>query len=227
MATMPARLPTGQPDNESDSDFPSAAWFGSDAGRAVLDSEQALLSQALAERPGLPWLWLAPVASPFAPEGRGVTLTTAARGWTGALACDLPLPLPSEAFGTVALQHVAGDRDRIAGLLAETARILVPGGRLWLFALNPLAPYRWRWRGIGLRASEPVTWRRRLRAAGLQPDPISQGLGPSWKVRVSAQPQDGPGLRAAYAIRAEKRTLPLTPMRTREPLRLPQGAAAG
>ena len=203
------------------------AWFESETGRAILDSEQPAIEHALAERPALPWLWLAPVALPFAPEGRGVALTMAARGWTGALTCDLPLPLPSEAFGTVALQHVAGDRDRAAVLLAEAARILVPGGRLWLFALNPLAPYRWRWRGLGLGAAEPVTWRKRLRSAGLQPDPVSQGLGPSWQVRISAQPQNGPGLRAAYVIRAEKRTLPLTPLRTREPLRLPQGAAAG
>jgi len=227
MVTMPPRLRTGQPDSASAAGSPTVAWFGSETGRAILDSEQATVEQALAERPALPWLWLAPVALPFAPEGRGVTLTTAGRGWTGALVCDLPLPLPSEAFGTVALQHVAGDRDRAEGVLAEAARILVPGGRLWLFALNPLAPYRWRWRGLGLRAAEPVTWRKRLRAAGLQPDPVSQGLGPSWKVRVSAQPQNGPGLRASYVIRAEKRTLPLTPRRTREPLRLPQGAPAG
>ena len=27
--------------------------------------------------------------------------------------------------------------------------MLVPGGKLWLFALNPLSPYRWRWNGNG------------------------------------------------------------------------------
>jgi hypothetical protein len=44
---------------------------------------------------------------------------------------------------------------------------------------------------------------------------------------VSEQPQSGPGLRAAYLIRAEKRTLPLTPLRKREPLRLSREAPAG
>ena len=50
---------------------------------------------------------------------------------------------------------------------------------------------------------------------GLVPEPVSQGLGPSWSVRASPQPQQGPGLRAAYLLRAEKRTLPLTPVRRR------------
>jgi SAM-dependent methyltransferase len=220
---MPPYFLSGQPDKASD----AIAWFRSEAGRAILDSEQAMVERALAERQALPWLWLAPVALPFAHEGRGVALRVAKRGWTGALSCDLPLPLPTEAFGTVVLQHAVGGGERAAGLLAEAARVLVPGGRLWLFVLNPLAPYRWRWRGLGLRAAEPLTWRRRLRTAGLQPDPVSQGLGPSWKIGVSEQPQNGPGLRAAYLIRAEKRTLPLTPLRKREPLRLSQEAPAG
>jgi len=223
MTTMPPRFQNGQPDSAS----AAIAWFRSEIGRAILDSEQATVERALAERTALPWLWLAPVALPFAAEGRGVTLVAAERGWTGALTCDLPLPLFSESLGTVVLQHAVGGGERTSGLLAEAARVLVPGGRLWLFALNPLAPYRWRWRGLGLRAAEPLTWRRRLRTAGLQPDPVSQGLGPSWKVGVSEQPQNGPGLRAAYLIRAEKRTLPLTPLRPREPLRLSQEASAG
>ena len=64
-------------------------------------------------------------------------------------------------------------------------------------------------------ASEPLVWRKRLRAVGLVPDPVSQGLGPSWSIQVSPLPQQGPGLRAAYLLRAEKRSLPLTPVRRR------------
>lgn len=220
---MPPRFQNGQPDDGS----AALAWFSSGTGRAILDSEQATVEQALSERIGLPWLWLAPAALSYAAEGRGVALVATQRGWSGAVACDLPLPLPSEAFGRVVLQHAVGGGERASELLAEVSRILVPGGRVWLFVLNPLAPYRWRWRGLGLRAAEPLTWRRRLRAVGLQPDPVSQGLGPSWKVAVSDQPQSGPGLRAAYLIRAEKRTMPLTPLRQREPLRLSQEASAG
>ena len=110
--------------------------------------------------------------------------------------------------------------------VAEAARLLVNGGRLWLLVLNPLAPYRWRWRGSGISASEPLAWRRRLREAGLSPDPVSQGLGPSWSVQVSPLPQQGPGLRAAYLLRAEKRAIPMTAVRTRRVLPIVRGLPA-
>ncbi|CAN5685440.1 hypothetical protein BH23PSE2_BH23PSE2_04800 [soil metagenome] len=222
MSTMPAPVICGQPDSV-------LAWFRSEAGRALLDSEQPLVAEALGEQPARPWLWLAPDAQPVAVrapgQGRGLALAATAQGWTGKIRCALPLPLPSEAFCTVVLQHpAAGD---IEGLLGEVARILQPGGRLWLFALNPVAPYRWRWRGLGLRAPEPLTWRRRLRGAGLHPDPVSRGVGPGWRLQPSTEPQHGPGLRASYLIRAEKRSLPLTPVRARRALRLAPGATAG
>lgn len=218
MATMPLPSPTGQPES-------ALAWFRSDAGRAVLDSERALASAALAERPGQPWLWCAAGPEPASASGRGLVLEAGSRGWDGRVSCSLPLPLPSDAFATVVLQHVAAGGPHAATLLGECARILVPGGRAWLFSMNPLSPYRWRWRGVGLAAPEPLTWRRRLRAAGLHPDPVSRGLGPVWRVAVDGETQDGPGLRAAFVIRAEKRVVPLTPVRGRARLRL-EGAPA-
>ena len=201
------------------------SWFDLAPGRAVLDSEQPVVEQAVAERPGQPWLWLAPVVSGELPPGRGLALARTGSGWQGPITCGLPLPLPSECFGCVVVQHVASAAT--SALLAESARILVPGGRLWLLVLNPLSPYRWRWRDQSFGASEPLAWRRRLRAAGLQPDAVSQGLGPTWQVRAASQRQDGPGLRAAYLVRSEKRAHPLTPIRLRRPLRLPDGLAAG
>ena len=223
MATMPAELPARQtgPDIHD--------WFRSEAGRAVLGNEEDAVLQALGDRPGLPWLWFGPVPRPV-PEGagRGLYLSPDADGgWTGPVSCGLPLPLPSEAFGAVILQHVARPRgDRGAALLGEAARLLVNGGRLWLFALNPLAPYRWRWRGSGVGASEPLAWRRRLRQAGLAPEAVSQGLGPAWSLRSVPAPQPGAGLRAAYLLRAEKRALPLTPVRQRRALSMATGATA-
>ncbi|GAA4862481.1 hypothetical protein GCM10023332_13180 [Luteimonas vadosa] len=224
MATMPLPSPTGQPEA-------ALAWFRSEAGLALLGSERELVDGALADRPGQPWLWLAPtLPSPDGPEkrslGRGLALEANGRGWSGAVTCGLPLPLPSESFGVAVLQHVFASASHATGLLDEVHRVLVPGGHAWLIVLNPMAPYRWRWRGTGLRAPEPVTWRRQLRAAGLQPDPVSRGLGPIWREDVSTRVQHGPGLRAAYAIRAEKRALPLTPMPRRRELRLAQGAPA-
>jgi hypothetical protein len=218
MATMPSLSPTGQPDSAS-------AWFGTVPGRALLDSEHALVAHAFSERPGQSWLWLGPQAQTLAADGRGLRLASARGGYLGDVRCALPFPLASESIGVVVLQHVVRSGAAGQALLDECARVLVPGGRLWLFGLNPLAPYRWRWRGAGLRASEPLTWRRRLRGIGLVPAPVSQGIGPSWRVCVSDHVQEGPGLRAAYALSAEKRTLPLTPLRRRAAMPL-QGAPA-
>ncbi len=162
--------------------------------------------------------------APARPDGRGLRLYAAPDGWRGDARCALPLPLAGESVGMVVLQHVLVPGDAGRALLAECARVLVPGGRLALFALNPLAPYRWRWRGTGLQATEPLVWRRRLREAGLQPEPLSQGLGPGWRLAPTPRVQAGAGLRAAYLLRAEKRAFPLTPVRQRR--RVPAAGAA-
>ena len=228
MVTMPPLPANGQPDTQPlvGAELP-ARWFETTAGLALLDSEYPAIVEALDERPGQPWLWLGPVAPAAGLEGHGLHLTPAGGDWSGSVRCGATWPLASESVTCIVAQHVIGDRRRSAAVLDECARVLLPGGRLWLFALNPLAPYRWRWRGHGLSASEPLTWRRRLRAAGLSPDPVSKGIGPTWQVGQAAQLQDGPGLRAAYLIRAEKRALPLTPIRQRRPLRLAGGLPAG
>ena len=211
MATMPALSPRGQPATGSPD------WFGSAAGQALLESEAEALAGQLADSRGLPWLWLGPVEAAQAPspQGRGMRMRACDGRWIGDIECGPCLPLAGESIGAIVLQHVLTRDDAGVRLLQECARVLVPGARLSLFALNPLAPYRLRWRGEGLGASEPLVWRRRLRGAGLSPEPLSQGVGPSWRVAASPQLQQGAGLRAAYLLRAEKRTLPLTPVRQR------------
>ena len=210
---MPLTMPTAafprQPEPAA-----AAAWFAGVAGQAVLASEADTLRHAAQDRPGQPGLWLSP-------SGMGeaeldlplLRLRAAERGFEGDVRCGLPLPLPSESCGVVIVQHMADISAKPDLLLEECARVLVPGGRLWLLALNPLSPYRLRWRGQGPRVSEPVTWRRRLRAAGLAPDAISRGVGPTWSVVPEPAMQDGAGLRAAFLLRAEKRRSPLTPIR--------------
>ena len=217
---MPLPSTPGQPDSPG-------GWFATASGQALLESEGASVHAALAERPAQPWLWLAPdAATAAAPAGHGLRLRALARGWQGAVRCALPLPLANESVATVVVQHVTGGGEHGTALLVECARVLVPGGRLWLFALNPLSPYRWRWKGNGLRASEPMPWRRRLRAAGMHPDAVSQGLGPRWRIEPDPLLQHGPGLRAAWLLRAEKRAIPLTGVRTRAPLRIGGGVPA-
>jgi SAM-dependent methyltransferase len=238
MATMPPRLPAGQPSGLPDS---RGAWFVSSAGHALIESENDSIRAALSERPGQAWLWLSPLpGGGTAPSGEastpsalqlpacshGLRLQAATDGWDGPIRCALPLPLANESVATVVIQHTARSGTRGTALIEECARVLVPGGRLWMYALNPLSPYRWRWKGSGLGASEPLPWRRRLREAGLQPDGVSQGLGPRWRVEVLPALQQGPGLRAAYLLGAEKRTIPLTPVRQRAALRLSEGVPA-
>lgn len=193
----------------------AGTWFSGPAGQALLASEAGCVGEALRQRSGPAGLWLGP--QPAVPAGDGalaaVRLHWQDAGFSGDVRCGLPLPLASESFGVVLLQHAGDAHADAAALLEECARVLVPGGWLWLLALNPLSPYRLRWRGHGLRAREPVTWRRRLRAAGLAPDSLTQGLGPGWGVEADPRLQDGVGLRAAFLLRAEKRRLPLTPLR--------------
>lgn len=215
---MPPRFAHGQPDSIQ-------AWFDAAPGRALLESEAGSVRAAIAERPGQPWLWLSPRPCDALPAGRGLCLQPHGDGWRGQVHCALPLPLANESVATVVLQHVAHGRQAVE-LLEECARVLVPGGRLWLFGLNALSPYRWRWSGSGLGASEPLPWRRRLRAAGLAPDPVSHGIGPRWQPACVPGGQSGPGLRAAWLLRAEKRTSALTPVRQRAPLRIGGGVPA-
>lgn len=196
----------------------------------VIASEAELLRAAARERPGQPGLWLQPgvidLGDSDCLQVSGLRLHAAGDGFSGDLRCGAVLPLASESCSVVVVQHLADISAEPAALLAECARVLVPGGRLWLLALNPLAPYRLRWQGQGPRAAEPVTWRRRLRAAGLVPDPVSQGIGPTWAMSIDSHQQDGAGLRAAFLLRAEKRRIPMTPMPATRQLRLQPGLPA-
>ena len=225
MATMPVPSTTGQPDASAGT--ASEAWFASAPGRALLDSEWPHLRARLAERPGQPWLWLGPVAAACAElAGPGIPLRRAGDAWLGPVRCALPLPLANESVAAIVLQHPALPGPETEALLSECARVLVPGAALSVYCLNPLSPWRWRWGGGGPGASEPQPWRRRLRAAGLAPDPVSEGLGPRWGTEADATVQHGPGVRAAWVLRARKRLVPLTPVRTRAPLRIGAGAPA-
>ena len=85
----------------------AGAWFRADAGRALLASEAGAVREALDERPGQPWLWLAPTLHGDDPPGRGIRLAVGDAAWTGDVRCGFPLPFCSESFGAVVLQHVA------------------------------------------------------------------------------------------------------------------------
>lgn len=144
----------------------------------------------------------------------GMRLHVDGASWRGAIRCALPLPIASESLGTVILQHVAHLHDARSGaLLAECARALVPGGRLHLFSLNPISPYRLRWLRSGQHGSDAAALRALLRDVGLTPEPNALGLGPQWSPRTPTLPQPGAGLRAAYLQTADKRSAALTRIR--------------
>ena len=206
-------------------------WFDSARGLPLLAAERDRVAALLASRSPQPWLWLAPAAGPGADAAacglppRGLRLYRRQGQLAGAFRCGLPLPLPSESFGSIVVQHVLDDGE-LAGFFDEAVRVLQPGGHLWLFALNPYSPYRLRWRGVGLRARSPVEWRLRLRAAGLHVDEGSEAawLGPVWREAASLPALAG--LRAVCVLGAEKRSVPLTPLRSMA-WRRPSAAPAG
>jgi SAM-dependent methyltransferase len=205
---MPAFAFTRQPD--------ALAWFGTGHGGPLLASEHARVSQALTSRTPQPWLWVSPeggdpsLATSPATRGLRLRASSGSHRLSGQVRCGLPLPLPTEATGVIVLQHVldAGDPQP---LLQECARVLEPGGRLWLFVLNPWSPYRLRWRGAGLVPRALDQWRLQLAAAGLVVSEHVLHYGPVWK-GIADAPGHGPApLRAARLLGAEKRVAGFIP----------------
>lgn len=204
---MPA-LSHGRQPNPGHGAGPGQAlrWFGEVSGHGLLEVESGAMARVLAASSALPWAWFG-VAAASPPHGRGVALHRSPEGFDGALRCRLPLPLASEAFGAVLLQHVFDDGADPLPLLGECARILAPGGRLWLATLNPWSPYRLRWARSGLRARDAGHWQAALRGSGFAADPVSlQWLGPRWR---EAHGEVGVGaadvLRAGLALSLTKR----------------------
>ncbi|WP_454831559.1 hypothetical protein [Pseudoxanthomonas wuyuanensis] len=189
------------------------AWFDTAAGEPLLTAEQAAIGAALSGPTPQPWLWLAPetAAGPALPPAsvRGLRLHCAGGGFSGPLRCGLPLPLHGESFDRIIVQHAheyGGDQ-----LLEECERLLAPGGRLWLFSLNPLSPYRWRWRKAGLTFRDALSWRLRLQALGLQVATPASHLGPLWRIGHERAGNLPSGLRAVCLLQAEKRAAAMIP----------------
>ena len=205
---MPVLQISRQPD--------ALAWFDTVRAQPLLAAEQTVIRAALLSRPAQqPWLWLAPLAPAGAPgetglPPRSLLLYPWGDRYAGSLQCGLPLPLPNESIDNLILQHALDD-DR-EGLLEEGVRVLAPGGRLWLFVLNPWSPYRARWRSSGLQARDVQDWRRRLRQLGLQPcgEEVSY-LGPLWRTTAGSQVRAPGRLRAVCLLEFEKRTASLIP----------------
>lgn len=205
---MPVLFPHRQGTTPPPEAAPEAlGWFDSEAGQALLASEADAVRRVIAGCPARPWMWLGVPGASAPAAGRGLVLRTRGGEWAGSLRCALPLPLASESVGAILLQHVLDDADAAPGLLEECARVLAPGGCLWLAGLNPWAPYRLRWAGTGLHARTPGGWQAALRKAGFPSGAVQlQWLGPAWR------PRPGPAgvgvhdlVRAGLALTVTKR----------------------
>ncbi|MBB3803354.1 MULTISPECIES: hypothetical protein [Xanthomonas] len=204
-----------------------SSWFDTGAGRGLLQSERRLALEALQTRPSQPWLWLTPTRD-LPPreslDGRGLRLFRSAGRFAGDARCAMPFPLPTESLQAIVVQHavVGGAAD----FLSECERLLMPGGRLWLFTLNPLSPYRFHWARRGPVALRPDRWRLLAQRAGLQCVETERYLGPIWRVgRGSSDPGRAPW-RAVYLLEVEKRaSAPIAPTPIALPSRWPQPVA--
>lgn len=184
-----------------------SSWFATGAGRALLQLEQRIALDALSSRPAQPWLWLS--AAPPAGEepllpGRGLRLQRQGGEYLGQVRCALPLPLPAESVQAIVVQHAVPED--AAAFLEECERVLMPGGRMLLFTLNPLSPYRLRWARRGPRAQHPERWRRLIQRAGLYcPLQAQRYLGPAWKPGAGSREAGHLPWRAVCLFEAEKR----------------------
>ena len=201
-----------------------ASWFDTEPAQALRRLEFERLHPLLSVHPVTPWLWIAPTPAWLEQAtlpGRGLRLSRDAGGYAGDARCGLPLPLPGESVNAIVLQHVtARDAEH---LIDECARVLMPGGRLWLSTLNPFSPWRSQWRRHGLVVRSPQRLRHTLAQAGLTCEELRY-LGPMWRDRAPDRSSLAP-LRAACLFTAEKRTLAL-PGPTPLPVRRWHGTVA-
>jgi SAM-dependent methyltransferase len=135
------------------------------------------------------------------------------------------LPWEDEAFHFVVVQHAGDALAHPDGLVDELARVLVPGGSLVWFGLNPLSPWilwlSWQARqGRPLpRATQADSVRRRLLQGKLTPATV-ESIGPCWPNRDAQTPRSSllAPLRGAWMLVASKQRATLTPLH-RRPLR--------
>lgn len=197
----------------------AAAWFQTPEARSVLVSGWPHLARVCGTRPNMPVLCVSAMGKPAAFRDlslqNSVWLSSWNSGYSGDANCSHPWPLPSESIGTLVLHHVTDILQDREALFEDCHRVLLPGGQLFVFALNPLSlARRWWWRS-GIASSEPSSLRIALRRHGFHCDTSTMGFGPTWSDSPDESTARGAGARAAYLLHAEKRVVPLTPIRAK------------
>ena len=221
MPTMPAMPDHGQPDDRP-AQASASAWFATPPGLAMLDSEAELILHALAERPAQPGCG----STPLCPRSGLGSRQDAACAWRrtarlgrgrSAAACRCRSPASPSAASCCSTWSAAARPSAAAagGMRADPRR---RAGGCGCSALNPWSsvPLRVGARS-GLHAREPRhAGGGACATAGLSRRRCRSGSARAGGSHGDASTQDGRRpARRLTPLRAEKRTIPLTPLRGR------------
>lgn len=150
---MPAASPTRQPDH-----LPT--WFDGAFGQAFLEAELGLMMPLVLRSPGLRMCWILPscTSARAAPPMLMPNETRLwRRGGDWCLGSESVESLPQQEMDLVIAAHVMGSNADARRQLDAILSMLRPGRTAFLVELNPWSPFRWQWRGCGMRA--PSVWR--------------------------------------------------------------------
>lgn len=216
-------------------DAQSHAWLATPLGVALLEAEQRMLADALADVFGFELLQIGD-------WGRGVDLCSAARtqrrwyvaphasGGRAVRADFAALPIATGSVEAVLLPHTLEYAPQPHDLLREVERVLTGEGHVIACGFNPLGP--WGLRHLASRGRFPPTGERLLserrlrdwlRLLGFEVTESRRYLfAPPWNRPFAARsgrwlerrgPRLAPPLAAAYLVKARKRVRALTPIR--------------
>jgi len=211
------------------------AWFDSVLGSALLELEQRVLADALADVFGFELLQLGR-------WGTSVDLCSGARtqhhrclgpdaSGPGAIRADfVALPIAAASVEAVLLPHTLEHAPHPHELLREVERVLVGEGHVLICGFNPVGP--WGLRHLVARRRFPPPANRLLSEGRLRDwlrllgfevvDARRYLFMPPWNQRLSARsrgwleqrgPRLAPPLAGAYLVKARKRVRALTPIR--------------
>ncbi|WP_426699785.1 class I SAM-dependent methyltransferase [Rhodanobacter sp. Col0626] len=138
---------------------------------------------------------------------------------------DEPLPFVDDAFELVLLPHILEVTPTAAALLAESIRVLAPGGMLVLTGVHPLSAWspwlHWRARDRALALHLPWRLSRNLQSAGLDIEWVRR-IGRFWPGLAVMQGAPANVFGGGYVLIARKRRRMVAPLRIKStPVRMP------
>ena len=211
------------------------AWFDSALGAALLELEQRVLAEALADVFGFELLqigrWGADVDLRAGVRTQHHCFLAPDAAGPGAIRTDLSaLPIASASVEAVLLPHTLEHAPHPHELLREVERVLMGEGHVLVCGFNPLGPWgmrhlasRRRFPPAALRLVTEGRLRDWLGLLGFEVVDVRRYLfSPPWNQRLSARsrawlesrgPRFASPLAGAYLVKARKRVRTLTPIR--------------